>query len=364
MVGGFSDLIGDIYECVLAPGQWPSVLARICQFVGGQAAWIAVHYPGQVRSVYEIEVGTDPEQQQRLRTHYVAASPFIGAVRDVRVHDVISVDDVVDYEAFLAGRFYQEWAGPQGWPDMIMGVLTRDGERFTWLGLCMGERANSGHKARVGQILPHLERAIRISDLLEHRTEEAADLAALAESLATGLILLDAGHGVRGINPAAERLLREAGALSVVGGRLRIPRGAPGESLTAALAACAAGSSETAGATVFLEGPAGGLLVHVLPLARPRAPREAPAVAALFLTNPAAPAAAPIEAFVARFGLTASEARVLKSLLDGKSPGAIAAGQGVSIATVRTHLRRLYEKTATTGQADLVRLIVGAAATL
>ena len=44
-------------------------------------------------------------------------------------------------------------------------------------------------------------------------------------------------------------------------------------------------------------------------------------------------------------------------LLDGKNPRAIAAQQGVAMPTVRTHLRRLYEKTRTAGQADLVRLV-------
>jgi DNA-binding CsgD family transcriptional regulator/PAS domain-containing protein len=366
LAGRFDELIGDIYECVLEPGGWPAVLGRICATAGGAAAWIAVHYPGQVRSIYEIEVGTDPEQQRRLRTHYVAASPFIGAVHHVRVSDVISVEDVVDYDEFLAGRFYQEWAGPQGWPDLIMGVLTRDGERFTWLGLCLRERARPEHKARVAAILPHLERAIRISDLLEQRTAQAADLTALADSLTTGLILVDGDLRVRGINPAAERLLRSAGAMSVAAGRLHPPRNEAGARLAEAVRRCADRTADAGGASVVLDGPAGevGLLVHVLPLSRPRANRDQAAVAALFLTNQSAPAPPPIEAFVDHFGLTPSETRVLLGLLDGRSPGAIAAVQGVSIATVRTHLRRLYDKTSTAGQADLVRLVASAGAPL
>lgn len=52
--------------------------------------------------------------------------------------------------------------------------------------------------------------------------------------------------------------------------------------------------------------------------------------------------------------LTPSELRVALALLGGKTPGAIAPGQGVSLATVRTHLSRLYHKTDTGGQASLV----------
>jgi len=357
--GDYDAIVGAIYECVIEPAGWPSALDRIRSFVGGKAAWIAVHYPGQLRSVYEIETGTDPEQQRRLRAQFVAASPFIGAVHYVSRADVISVADVVDYEEFLSGRFYREWAGPQGWPDFIMGVLAREADRFTWLGICMGEKARPEHKERVAGFLPHVERAVRISDLLEQRTAQAADLAAMAESLATGMILVDAGCGVRGVNIAARHLMGDAPGFAIVEGWLRTPVNAPGAAIRAAISACADARLESAGATVLLGDGADALalLVHVIPLPRALTDRAESAVAALFLTRPAAPAPASIDAFIARFGLTPSETRVLLALLDGKNPRAIAAQQGVAMPTVRTHLRRLYEKTRTAGQADLVRLV-------
>lgn len=352
----YDAIVGAIYECVVEPSGWPATLDRIRQAVGGAAVWIAVHHPGRVRSVYEIEVGTDPAQQQRLRAEYVPASPFIGAIHHVRPAEVLSVADVVDYDEFLAGRFYREWAGPQGWPDMIMGVLSRDPERVTWLGVCMAEQAGPLHKARVGAFLPHVERAVRISDLIERRAAEAEDLAAMVEGLATGVILVEADGQVRGVNVAAEGLMRGAAGLRIADGRLRTPTGDGGTAIRAAIAACAAGQMESAGATILLGGEAEdlGVVVHVMPLLRSRARS---AVAAMFLTTPSTPAEVPMTALVARFGLTPSETRVLLGLLDGKSPREIAETQGVGMPTVRTHLQRLYDKTGTKGQADVVRLV-------
>ncbi len=353
-------LIGAIYECVIDPTGWPAVLARICAAVGGAAAWIAVHYPGQIRSIYEIEVGTDPEQQQRLRTLYVAASPFIGAVHYVARADILSVADAVDYDEFQAGRFYREWAEPQGWHDFILGVLAREADRFTWLGICMAERVQPEHKARVAGLLPHVERAVRISDLLKLRTDQAADLAAMAEGLATGMILVDGAAEVRGVNAAARQLISSHPELGLVNGRLRLPADAAGTAIRAAIQACAEARQEASGATVLIEDEAGeGLLVHVMPLTPPQDGRSGAAVAALFLTDPAAPGRAPVDAFVTRYGLTPSETRVLVALLEGKNPRAIAAAQGVAMPTVRTHLRRIYEKTGAAGQADVVRLVAG-----
>ncbi len=81
------------------------------------------------------------------------------------------------------------------------------------------------------------------------------------------------------------------------------------------------------------------------------------AVAALFLTNPSAPVRTPMRAVVERFGLTPAETRVLSGLVEGKNPQAIAATQGIGLPTVRTHLRRLYDKTGTSGQIEVLRLV-------
>jgi DNA-binding CsgD family transcriptional regulator len=62
-----------------------------------------------------------------------------------------------------------------------------------------------------------------------------------------------------------------------------------------------------------------------------------------------------LTAFAATRALTPAELGVLTLLLDGKTPSEIAATRGVAISTVRTHLKRLFAKTGTRRQADLVR---------
>lgn len=354
----FGAVIGGIYECALDPGGWPAALEGIRAVVGGAAVWIAIHYPDQVRSVYQIEVGTDPEWQRRLREHYVAASPFMGVTHHLGAGDIVAVGDVIDYAEFTQGRFYQEWAAPQGWPDIIMAVAAKERDRFSWLGICLPARATHDQKKMVAALLPHVERSLRISDLMEMRKAESADLAAAVEGLSTGMVLVDAGLHVRGINPAAERMIGAAIGLSIEAGRLQLANRGAGADLAEAIAAGAVDRLDRAGASILFDCPERelGLMVHVLPLAKPRGGgREA--VAALFLTDPVAPARPPMDGFVRRFGLTPSETRVLLGIMEGKSPRAIAAAQGIGMPTVRTHLSRLYDKTGTRGQADIVRLV-------
>jgi len=54
---------------------------------------------------------------------------------------------------------------------------------------------------------------------------------------------------------------------------------------------------------------------------------------------------------------TEGELRVLFVPSDGQTPEAIAVGPRISSATVRTHVKRLYEKTAGTGKADRMRRV-------
>jgi DNA-binding CsgD family transcriptional regulator len=57
--------------------------------------------------------------------------------------------------------------------------------------------------------------------------------------------------------------------------------------------------------------------------------------------------------------LTPAELRVLMASLDAGGAPEIAAVLGLSPATVRTHLRHLFQKTDSHRQADLVKLVAG-----
>jgi len=63
-------------------------------------------------------------------------------------------------------------------------------------------------------------------------------------------------------------------------------------------------------------------------------------------------------------GLTPAEIAIVRGILRGSDPRAIAGDVGVSTHTVRTHLRSIFAKTETRAQADLVRVLLRGIATL
>ena len=59
------------------------------------------------------------------------------------------------------------------------------------------------------------------------------------------------------------------------------------------------------------------------------------------------------------YGLTPGELRVLLAVFESDGMSDLAEVLGISEPTVRTHLRRLFEKTGAKRQADLVKLVAG-----
>ena len=101
-------------------------------------------------------------------------------------------------------------------------------------------------------------------------------------------------------------------------------------------------------------------VTHVLPLrsgARRQAGVPYSAVAAVFVQRAGRPITLPFEMLARQYQLTPGELRVLIAMIDAGGVPDIAAALKLSQATVRTHLRHVFEKTGVRRQADLVKLI-------
>ena len=103
-------------------------------------------------------------------------------------------------------------------------------------------------------------------------------------------------------------------------------------------------------------------VAHVLPLtsgARRRAGIATSAAAILTVHRAALDIPSPPEAIARAYALTPTELRVLLAIVEIGGAPEVAAALGIGDTTVRTHLARLYEKTGTKRQADLVKLVAG-----
>lgn len=96
----------------------------------------------------------------------------------------------------------------------------------------------------------------------------------------------------------------------------------------------------------------GALWVVAAPLPRAEHPTDMVLVTAL---DPVSRHPASTQLIAELCGLTPAEAQTARLILAGESPKVIARTLGVSLATVKTHLHRVFAKTGTSGQPDLAR---------
>ena len=82
------------------------------------------------------------------------------------------------------------------------------------------------------------------------------------------------------------------------------------------------------------------------------------AVAMVLVTDPARRSDLCQQLLRSRFGLTAGEARVALEIASAEGRAAAATRLGVTVATLKTHLIRVFEKTGVSRQAELVRLVL------
>jgi DNA-binding CsgD family transcriptional regulator len=198
--------------------------------------------------------------------------------------------------------------------------------------------------------------------------KQKAQVAALAEAfdhLSAAVFLLGAGARVVYLNESARAALASGMPLVVKQGSLGTADGRAQSEFDKAFEATKRRDSNT--------GPAGSTLVlaatgdkryiaHFLPLAEAdlrngKAPRQA--VAAVFLTLATMETRSPIETISRTYGLTPREASILVALVEIGGTTEVAAQFGLSVSTVKTHVKAIFGKTSVVRQADLVKLVAG-----
>jgi DNA-binding CsgD family transcriptional regulator len=99
------------------------------------------------------------------------------------------------------------------------------------------------------------------------------------------------------------------------------------------------------------------MVAHVVPIRLSARDIFVRCAAVLVLTPVTLPQAPPVELVQSLFDLTSAEARVARGLAAGKTVQDIATDGGLSLNTIRTHVRGVLEKTGCNRQVDIVALL-------
>ncbi|WJR78571.1 helix-turn-helix transcriptional regulator [Bradyrhizobium sp. NP1] len=358
--------VNKIHETPLLGGDWTAALSQVAAAVDGEHCFLFHH---------DTETGN---------SNLIAASgptdiaiPFAQGVPLTtlpRWADKLPTGAVVLSSAMMPDRefaesvFYHEVVRPAG---AFYGVVSapasaRQRRFYLAVGRLRG-RPDFGSEAisAMRALTPHVEMALRVGERLTgHTLAEACASGALAR-LNTGVIALDSSGGVVFANDPAQATLARAEGLFTKAGRLRARRLRDARALAHAINASARRTLQRPCSPVEIAAADGGPGLRVLAMPVPEPVTAAslnfglvPPAAFLLVIDLREERCRRQRRAATRWGLTPTEAAVALEIADGGGRIAVAARLGISIATVRTHLIRIFEKTDTKRQAQLVRVLM------
>ena len=364
-----SQLIGDVYDAALDPSLWEGVLGKARDFVGGFAAALFSKNATEMSGgVYYDDGVISPHYKQSYFDTYIELDPTTTGHYFADIGQPISTTDLLPYDEFVETRFYKEWVKPQQCVDFIGATIEKSATGAALFGVFRHERdglVDDEARQRMRLVVPHIRRAVLIGRVIDHGTAEAATFAETLDGLAACMFLADGAGRIVHANASGHMMLAQGGVLRSVDGKLVANDTKAAEVLndlfgTVGISDASVGTKGIAVPLIANDGDYH--VAHVLPLtagARRHAGLNYAAAAALFVHKAASEISAPPEIIAKLYGLTPSELRVLLAIVQAGGVREAARTLGIGEQTVKTHLHRLFSKTDTSRQAELVKLVAG-----
>lgn len=347
-------VIERIYSAAGGLKPWDDALAQLSSYCGAQASYI--------------DVLSEPDRTICLVGAFGHAAPLIeryhtyGHLIDPTTSQILANEGQPIAFSNLLQRdlggpaFHREFIAPRG-TDQVLAIGLRS-EIGTLL-VKLSRNANgvpftNDSAERLCGMAYHLRQAVVIDRSLRRRVETDSFAAGIVNRLRAAVFRLDRRMNVLFANHAAYRLAAEGDVIAIAEGRLRFVGGTATETLRAFLRKAAVAEREACD-TVLLNGEQGrrvrvwgwvakgdGVDSHEIGLVILPDDYDAEVLEAMLREN---------------YGLTPSEIRTTVSLLSNNGLAAVAESTGVSVETVRFHMKRIFSKTGTCRQSELVRVI-------
>ncbi len=347
MIAHPDELLDTIYDTAAEPELWPTALTQLADFTGSQGGISRVYFD------YNGRLSEDCNQAYKERH---VQNPWNDAMQRQPVGRVVLSDEVVPLASLKPTLFYDEVLRPQDVAHNVMIALAMRDDFCVAFNLCRSARQGqltAEQQDSVSQLVPHLRRAIGLGFRMDgYRALQSGQFRVL-DHLAAGVVLLDSQSRLLYANAAARAHDTLHGPLSLRRNSVAARSPAYAQRLAALIRAARLGapSASMQLITILVVSVRGKDVGRLGDLHMPDA------AVMLFIVDPADRLGIPPAWIMDAYGLTRAEARVALVASQGLSTPEIAAQLGLSVNTVKTHMRRIYSKTGTARLAELTRLI-------
>ncbi|MET0639159.1 MAG: hypothetical protein ABWZ19_03985 [Hyphomicrobium sp.] len=359
------DLIADIYNSAVNPDRWPTLLRDTAILIKGSAAAIVAQTPGDNCLRIHASWNIGPTLEQAMIAS-APLSPAVPAIWLLGIEDPIIASVFYGDDAFANSLWYRRALEPEGFNDVAMIPLTQSVRSFAALMIlrsaseCPFQPEDSEALALLS---PHFRHASALATSAKFMALAQGRNSDDPETPSVGVILTDAAGTILHTNTSAATMLDGCPLLCVDDG-LAARDTRSNAALRSAIRAAANARKKLplpAPASLIVRGPGSrALALWIMPLDRYR--RQ----------SLGGPAAAQVAILVCAIGAlerysadvcdgseaaTVAERRLLTLLVRGLTLEKAALALSMPTLLAKAHLARLYVKTQTRNELELVAAV-------
>jgi DNA-binding CsgD family transcriptional regulator len=355
----YSRLVSSIHAAADSPQHWIDAMEAVRSTFGSTSAAL-ITADGASRVIKSAYV--PPEAEREYGEHYRRVDYVLDAVERGPVGLVRAGQQLVALN--VRSEFNADWLQPYGMQDGLFVRLT-DGPLPTCFLVAAPKDSQIFATAErvhlVNALVPHLQQALTSQEHLNGLVHKANDIAEAVDSMHHGVFVVGSAGAVKHVNRVAEEIMAVGDGPHVQCGRLGLKVSSADATLHRSIAEALGGNGSNVRVGSSLLCPrAGGrrsYVLHVFPFTSAASDGQEPR-ALVILIDPERQAEPPAELLIRLYGLTNAETDIALRVTRGQSLKSIADELSLSLATVKTHLQRVFLKTDTHRQAELVRLLL------
>lgn len=362
--GDYSEILALTYDAATQPAGWARVMALLRDRTGTITSSFNQHnYRSNRHTVLEM-YPNDPAVRRSYAEHYGALSPWGRPLLAKHSGWVGLGSDLVPDSRFRQTEYYNDFLEKLYLNQLLAVQVMNENETVATLCFLRGgehQRVDSAPVALLSTLAPHFLRALSIGNRLSVLDQQNRSLEKLLTESGNAAFLLDATGRVILCSQPAEKMLLKEGILRRRRERIEITDARLDRRLQLLIrAACATGSGrgvEHGGGMTVFRTNGEPLFVLVMPMHTEAIASTLRPAAILFIRDPMREAMVPEKMLRDLFGLTRSESRLAALLASGMELRNAAEQSCIRYETARSDLKRIFDKTHTRRQVDLVRML-------
>jgi DNA-binding CsgD family transcriptional regulator len=358
----FPELLNQLYFTAIGVVPWDQFLVALAGRLEANCAALMVHDPNNREYSVAEQIGVSQAAQQEYAEHYgrydIHFQAAIASRGKLRAGMIQLSQNVIPVPKLLATYYYNDFLRRHDILHQCGAVIADDGSRLSTLTLTRPHGADafaSKEQRFLTRLTPHLQAAFALHRFLTDLRLTELSLQAAFDASPNPSLIVNRIMKILAMNSKAKAYTDCSPTLAVRAGKLV----ALAQPYTDQLKCLVRLSDKTmAGQQLQISQPDGTLItISVTPLLQDVIGiGKGPAIL-IAVEDPLLRQETFQRNLIRAYGMTVSEARVAQLLLDGKTLSEISAKLHVTRNTLKTHLSRIFLKTATKRQAELVGLL-------